>query len=152
VRAVAYAACVLLVALAAAGCGGSGTSVELVWGGPPQPGAGGVVPTDGFASFQQGVDEAWEHSPATAAAEFLRLDERKAARVIVEARSASGEGTGPATVVVTLDGLPDDSIRSERWTLGFGEADGVYTLSSALHEQRCRPGRGHAAFTPGPCV
>lgn len=141
----------LLAALAAAGCG-SGTSVELVWGGPPQPGPGGVVPTDGFAAFQKSVNETWEHSPATTAAEFLRVDERTAARVTVDAKTASGEGTGPATVVVTLDGLPDDSIRSERWTLGFGEADGVYTLTSALHEQRCRPGRGHTAYAPEPCV
>ena len=149
---VRLAACavVLLAALAAASCG-SGTTVELVWGGPPKPGPGGVVSTKGFASFQEGVDEMWERSAAMAAAEFLRLDERKAARITIDAK-AGGEGAGPQIVVVTLDGVPDDSVRSERWTLGFDESDGVYTLTSALHEQRCRPGRGHEGYTPEPCV
>jgi len=149
---VRLAACVapLLAGLAVAGCG-SDTTVELVWGGPPKPGAGGVVSASGFASFQEGVDETWERSAAMASAEFLRLDERKAARVTIDAK-APGEGTGPQTVVVTLDGVPDDSVRSERWTLGFDERDGVYALSSAIHEQRCRPGRGHAAYAPEPCI
>lgn len=149
VRLIAYAA-PFLVALALAGCG-SDTTVELVWGGSPKPGPGGIVSTAGFASFQQGVDETWERSPSMAAAEFLRLDERKAARITIDAK-ASGEGTGPQVVVVTLDGVPDDSIRSERWVLGFDERDGVYTLASAIHEQRCRLGRGHSAYTPEPCV
>jgi len=62
------------------------------------------------------VDEQWEHSAATAAAVFLRLERRRVARVTVDA-TASGEGGGPQQVIVTLDGLPDDSIRSERWRL-----------------------------------
>lgn len=144
-----YAAFAALT-LTLAGCG-SDTTVELVWGGPPKPNAQGVVPTDGFAAFQTSVDEDWERSAAMAAAQFLRLDERTATRTTIDA-TASAEGTGPQTVVVTLDGLPDDSVRSERWTLGFDEQDGVYTLSSALREQRCRPGRGHEAYTPEPCV
>ena len=60
-----------------------------------------------------------------AAAEFLRLDERKAVRTTIDAK-AGPEGGGGQTVVVTLDGIPDDSVRTERWTLGFEEAgDGV---------------------------
>lgn len=149
VRLVAYVA-PLLAGASLAGCGSSATSAQ-VWSGPPGPGAGGVVATDGFASFQRMVDEPWERSPAMAAAEFLRLDERTAAGITIHA-TASGEGTGPQTVVVTLDGLPDDSVRSERWTLGFAERDGVYTLSSATREQRCRAGRGHRGYAPGPCV
>jgi len=149
VRFLTYAAFPLLV-LALGGCG-SDTTVDLVWGGPPQPNAAGVVSTDGFASFQKSVDEDWERSAAMAATQFLRLDRRTSARTTIEGRGPA-EGTGPQTVVVTLDGLPDDSVRSERWTLGFDEEDGVYTLSSALREQRCRPGRGHVAYAPEPCV
>ena len=144
----AYAA--FLAALSLTGCG-SNVDIELVWGGPPQPGAGGVVSVDGFAAYQREVDEHWERSAAMAAAEFLRLDERRAARTTIDGK-ASAEGIGPQTVVVTLDALLDDSIRAERWTLGFDETDGVYTLTAALREQRCQPGRGHQDFSADPCV
>lgn len=144
------AAAAALATLALAGCG-SDVAVELVWGGPPEPGPGGVVSVDGFASFQQEVDEHWERSAAMAATEFLRLDERTAVTTTIEGK-ASAEGTGPQTVVVTLDGLLDDSIRAERWTLGFEEDAGVYRLTAALREQRCQPGRGHQEFTADDCV
>jgi hypothetical protein len=148
VRFPAYAAC--LAALSLAGCG-SDVDVELVWGGPPDPGAGGVVSVNGFAAYQREVDEHWERSAAMTAGEFLRLDERGAARTTIEGK-ASAEGTGPQTVTVTLDGLLDDSIRAERWTLGFEEDNGVYTLTAALREQRCQPDRGHQGFSADPCI
>ena len=148
-RLAGYAAC-LLSALTLAGCG-SDVAVELVWGGPPEPGPGGVVSVDGFASYQREVDERWERSAAMAAAEFLRLDERTARRTTIEG-TASAEGTGPQTVVVTLDGLLDDSIRAERWTLAFEEDADVYALTAARWEQRCQPGRGHQAFSADNCV
>ena len=141
---------VSLSALALAGCG-SDVSVDLVWGGPPEPGAGGVVSVDGFAAYQREVDEHWERSAAMAAAEFLRLDERNAVRTTINGK-ASAEGAGPQTVVVTLDGLLDDSIRTERWTLGFDESEGVYALTAALREQRCQPGRGHQGFSADDCI
>ena len=130
---------------------GSDVDVELVWAGPPDPAAGGAVSTDGFSGFQQEVDEAWERSPAMAAAEFLRLDERKAVRTTIDAK-AGPEGGGGQTVVVMLDGIPDDSVRTERWTLGFEEAgDGVYALTGALRELRCHEGRGHEEFAGEIC-
>jgi hypothetical protein len=150
VRPLAYAA-TSLAALALVGCGGSDVDVELVWGGPPQAGEAGGVSVDGFASFQSSVDEPWERSPAMAAGEFLRLDERTAARTTIDARAETGEGTGAQTVIVTLDGLPDDSVRAERWTLGFEPEDDVYVLAAALREQRCQPGRGHQGFSAAPC-
>ena len=148
-RLFAYAAFVLS-AFALTGCG-SDDAVDLVWAGPPDPGAGGVVSVDGFAAFQREVDEHWEGSAAMAAGEFLRLDERTAVRTTLEGK-ASAEGTGPQTVVVTLDGLLDDSVRAERWTLVFDEGDGVYTLTAALREQSCQRGRGHQNFSADDCV
>ena len=148
VRLLAYAASVS--ALALAGCG-SDTPAELVWGGPPEPGPGGVVSVDGFASFQRDVDEHWERSPAMAAGEFLRLDERTVATTTIEGK-ASAEGAGPQTVVVTLDGLLDDSVRAERWTLRFEEDADAHVLTAALREQRCQPGRGHQEFSADDCV
>ena len=86
-----------------------------------------------------------------AAAEFLRLDERTAARTTIDGK-ASPEGTGPQTVIVTLDGLLDDSVRTERWTLGFEQEDKTYRLTAALREQRCQAGRGHQEFAAEPCL
>ncbi|HJS49574.1 MAG TPA: hypothetical protein VJ745_04565, partial [Gaiellaceae bacterium] len=93
-----FACAASIVALGLAGCG-SDTAVELVWGGPPEPGPGGAVSVDGFASFQRDVDEHWEGSAAMAAGEFLRLDERTATTTTIEG-TASAEGTGPQTVIV----------------------------------------------------
>jgi hypothetical protein len=68
------------------------------------------------------------------------------------AGTAQAEGNGPETVVVTLDGLFDDSTRAERWTLEF-EPDGeTFALTAAQWAQRCQPNRGHQDFTPEPCI
>ena len=142
----------LLCALALGGCDGSSADSEPAWTGPPEPGADGTVPVDGFAEHQEGVDEAWERSSAMAAAEFLRLDERTATNTTIDARAENGEGAGPQVVVVILDGLLDDSVRAERWTLRFEEQDDGYVLARALREQRCQPGRGHPGFSPETCV
>jgi hypothetical protein len=148
VRLVGYAASVLS-ALVLAGCG-SDVVADLVWAGPPDAGTGGVVPTDGFARYQGEVDEDWEGSPALAAGVFLRLDERTAERTTIDAK-AGPEGRGNQTVVVTLDGILDDSVRSERWTLAFREEGDVYTLTAALREVRCRAGRGHEDYSAELC-
>ena len=145
-----YAATVFAAA-ALAGCG-SDVVVELVWAGPPDAAPGGAVSAEGFAGFQQEIDEDWERSPAMAAGVFLRLDERKATRITIDAK-AGPEGGGGQTVLVTLDGIPDDSVRTERWTLGFEEAeDGTYTLTGALRELRCQSGRGHEDFAGDACL
>lgn len=145
--------CAALVAasLILASCGDD-VDGELVWGGPPDAASGGAVSTAGFAGFQREVDAEWERSPAMAAGIFLRLDERQAARTTIDAK-AGAEGGGDQIVVVTLDGLADDSVRTERWTLGFEEAeDGVYALTGALRELRCHEGRGHQDFAGEACI
>ncbi len=148
-RLLGYAA-LLLVAASVTACGND-VEVELVWGGPPDPNSAGIVSTAGFASFQGNVDEHWERSAAMAAAEFLRLDERTAARITIDGK-ASAEGMGPQTVTVTLDGLADDSVRGERWRLAFEQDGETYRLTTALREQRCQPNRGHQGFSADDCV
>ena len=144
-------AALVVASLLLAGCG-SDVDVELVWGGPPDAATGGAVSTDGFAGFQNEVDEEWERSPAMAAGVYLRLDERKATRITIDAK-AGPEGGGGQIVTVTLDGLADDSVRAERWTLGFEEGeDGAYVLTGALRELRCHEGRGHQDFAGEACV
>jgi hypothetical protein len=149
VRFLGYAA-LLVSAAVLAGCGND-VDVELVWAGPPDPESGGIVSTNGFAAYQESVDEHWERSAAMAAAEFLRLDERTAVRTTIDGK-APAEGLGPQTVTVTLDGLLDDSVRAERWTLAFEQDDETYRLTNALREQRCQPDRGHQGFSADDCV
>lgn len=144
-----YAA-LLLGAAALAGCGGDKDN-GATWEGPPDPSADGTVAVDEFNSFMDDVEEHWEGSAAMAAAEFLRLDERTATRTTIDA-TAGAEGAGPETVVVTLDGLLDDSVRAQRWTLTFEPEGDVYRLTEAAWAQRCQPERGHQDFTPEPCL
>jgi hypothetical protein len=146
VRLLACAA--VFITLAVAGCGGEDGAT---WAGPPDPAADGTVAVEDFAVYQEDIDESWEGSAAMAAAEFLRLDERTVARTSIEGR-ASAEGAGPETVTVTLDGLFDDSIRAERWTLTFEPEGEVFRLTGAAWVQRCQPGRGHEDFSTEPCV
>ena len=55
-------------------------------------------------------------------------------------------------MAVTLDGLLDDSIRSSRVVVDAERsADGTWRLRSALREQRCHRGRGHADYEPKRC-
>jgi hypothetical protein len=149
VRLSAYAAlCLTFVALAGCSADGGG---EDEWTGPPEPAADGSVAVDGFADYQDGVDELWERSAELAAAEFLRLEERTAVRTTIAGRS-EGEGGGPRGVTVTLDGLLDDSVRAERWLLLFEPEGETYALGSAVRTLRCQPGRGHEDFSAEPCV
>jgi hypothetical protein len=145
-------AAVLLSVLALAGCSNDGDDEQAaIWAGPPDPAADGTLAVAGFNEYAEGVDEPWERSPAMAAAEFIRLDEKQASHTTI-AGTASPEGTGPETVVVTLDGLQDDSVRAERWVLKFAPDGDVYELTAAEWAQRCQPGRGHQSFTPEPCI
>lgn len=150
-RLAAYAA-VSLSLVALAGCDGNGDdNGDAAWTGPPEPAADGSVSVAEFAGYRDGVEERWEGSAELTAAEFLRLDERTAVRTTI-AGEGVGEGAGPRTVTVTLDGLLDDSVRAERWTLVF-EPDGEsYRLETAVRTLRCHPGRGHPGFAPEPCV
>jgi hypothetical protein len=139
------------IALALAGCGDDGNGDGAVWDGPPEPSADGTVAVDEFGAYLDDVEETWEGSAATVVAQFLRIDERTAARTTI-AEQATGEGTGPVAVVVTLDGLFDDSVRAERWTSQLVPVDSTYELESARRDLRCQPGRGHQTFAPEPCT
>jgi hypothetical protein len=150
VRLASYAA-VFLAFAALTGCDGGNGDGDATWPGPPEPAADGSASVEEFADYRADVDERWEASAELIAAEFLRLDERTAVRTTI-AGVGVGEGEGPRTVVVTFDGLLDDSVRAERWTLVFQPDGESYALESAVRTFRCHPGRGHEDFAPEPCV
>lgn len=119
------------------------------WAGPP-PGLG-KLDVAAFNTYAANVDERWERSPLLTGAEFARLDRERASTTSVVAK-APAEGGSSARVVVTLDGLLDDSIRATRFVLELERARGTWRLTSAAREQRCHEGRGQTGFEPKRCV
>jgi hypothetical protein len=134
---------VLVLALGLTACGSGGKTQER-WS--------GKADVSGFNAFVERARPDLARSPATLAAEFVRLDRVSAGTTSLVARAAP-EGGGPATVVVTLDRLADDSVRAVRYILRFERRDeGSWHLRSAFRSQRCWPGRGHQGFSAAPCI
>jgi hypothetical protein len=131
---------------AVAGCG----SDQATWE-PDALGANVGSLVDDFNAYAEDVDEPWERSPALLAGEFLRLDRTQASRTRIDAE-APGEGTGPATATVTLEGLLDDSVLATRYVLALTRDGEVWRLESAEWTQRCRQGRGHEDYSTEPCL
>lgn len=138
---------VVVATTLAAGCAGDD---HPRWE-PERLGAEVVGLVDEFDAHALEVDEPWERSPTLLAGEFLRVDRAEAARIRIDAEQP-GEGTGPATATVTLDGLLDDSIAAERYVLRLARDGEVWRLRSAQWSQSCRPGRGHVGFSTEPCI
>ena len=139
------AACLPLAA-----CGADSRS-EPQWEGPPPPDASGRLAVDEFNEYLAGIDDETGRSPVAAAITFLGLDDTGASVTSIVAR-ATAEGSGPTVMTVTLDRLADDSVRAQRFVLTFTPDGDGWTLRSARVGQRCWPGRGHATFSPEPCV
>jgi hypothetical protein len=148
-----YAAAVLAAAaLALSACGEKDEPSAVAppkWAGPST--ALGKLEVSAFNAYAADVDERWERSAVLTAAEFARLDREQAATTSVVARAAP-EGGATARVVVTLEGLLDDSVRATRYVLELERQGGTWRLTSAAREQRCHKGRGHADFDATPCV
>jgi hypothetical protein len=63
------------------------------------------------------------------------------------------ESVDQADVVVTLDGLLDDSVRATRFDVHLTrQSDQSWRIDSARWSQQCQPNRGHQDFTPALCV
>lgn len=138
------------LALAVVPLAACGSSSGSEWAGPPRPDGGGSVSIGGFNDYLDANGEA-ASSPVVAATRFLRLDRTAGTTTSVIAHSTE-EGSGPTTVVVTLDRLPDDSIRAERYLLAFTQSNGEWRLASAVSARRCWPTRGHQDFSTEPCL
>ena len=130
----------LVFALGVAACGGRDEAAPAAWSGPsfPYP-ADGVLPVGDFRAYADSVDADWERDPAALAHEYTRAHDG----------DVSVDGT---RVTVVRDGLEDDSVRAERFTLQLAREGDVWALVSARRDQRCQEGRGHQQFGPELCV
>src|SRR5713101_7041707 len=135
----------LLGVLALGGCGG-GSGLEVEWPGPPGPSANGTVAVGPFDDYLAKYED-YASSPEALATEFLRLDEREAATTSLTLGHGPRTSVEEVRLAVTLDGLADDSIRSERYELVVEKRGSNWRLMSARRTQRCQAGHGHQDFS-----
>jgi hypothetical protein len=143
---------ILLLAsvLALAGCGSS--TPEAEWTGPPKAKPNGTLDVTEFNDFLATGGDAFASLPIAAVAKYLGLSTSTASFTKVESTSP-GEVRNFAEVVVTLEGLLDDSVRGARYTIELQEDQGgMWRLRTAEWAQRCQRGRGHQEFSPKPCL
>jgi|SRR5688572_9338858 len=120
------------------------------WNGPPRPDESGHIAVEGFNGFLSRHPDV-ARSPVRAAIEFVRLKDPTALTTTVRSRSSQLENPREVRVMLTEDGLPDDSIRAVRHVLEFKRTGRRWKLESARRTQRCQPRRGHQQFSPRPC-
>lgn len=143
-------AVIALVALGGCGYGDDDdakttTKVEpATWTGPPKPAENGTISVEGFNEYAESLPQA-RRAPRPLAIEFVRP--REPYQVTTKMRIGGG------TVFVLRDNLEDDSVRAERYELGFGLiTGGVWRLFTAKVAYRCQPRRGHQGFSPELCL
>jgi hypothetical protein len=121
------------------------------WPGPPRPDDNGYMDVDRFNRFlSRHTDLA--RSPIRATVEFVDLKDPRALTTTIREVAEQLENPSEVRVILTQDGLPDDSIRAVRFTLEFRRAGRQWRLGSARRTQKCQPGRGHQGFSAKPCV
>jgi hypothetical protein len=126
------------------------------WAGPGPLREDGSVDVTVFNTYVDEVDAGWTRSPLRMALEFLALgdpsDPDSGALITMAEERASPEGGTEATVIVTMQGLHDDSVQGIRYTLEFQKQESGWILMSAVWGQRCAQRRGHQDYTVEPCI
>lgn len=141
---------VLLAAVLALAACGSSSARHDEWS-RPQARPDGTLPVSAFNEFLAHKGQDFAHSPIEAVTKFLRLDDTSAAMTTLRATSP-GEVRNFSEVVVTLDGLLDDSVRATRYTIELQrDAGGMWRLRAADWAEQCQPDRGHQDFSPNRC-
>ena len=106
--------------------------------GPPDPDADGGVSVETFEAYRETVDEQWENAPVLLAAEFVKLEERTAAKMSI---SEGNGGEGTHTVTVDLTESLDDAVRAEHWVLTIEPVEDSFRLVSATRTLQARSSR-----------
>ena len=72
--------------------------------------------------------------------------------VIIEILKPSAEESETSVILITLDGLMDDSVRAKKYKLNMKRREeGWWEVSQAKQAQSCWPQRGHQEFSGDPC-
>ena len=103
-------------------------------------------------SAQQAGDAGWTATPLGVVLRYLGDVTAETRSTVVEAIRPSAESHDRIVVVVTREGLLDDSVRGvkDRMELVKDPA-GFWTIAQSLRAWTCWPGRGHAEYLADPC-
>jgi hypothetical protein len=99
----------------------------------------------------QAMRQSWSYSPISVALK-LAGEQMDTPAVQVEAKSLTGsELITEARVIVKKEGLLDDSLLSEIYSVKLYLAGSIWQVSTAYKAWNCREGRGHSEFNSSPC-
>lgn len=144
---------VALVACTLAACASDDGSREAGdWAGPRVRASTASVDVAEFNRIAEREEAEWERSPLLTAIEFAGAEDADAASTTAELRG-EGEARERAAATITLAGLRDDSVHARRYEIELTRSeDGTWRVEAATWAQRCAAGRGHASFSPEPCL
>jgi len=110
----------------------------------------GEIDVSGFNSYLKSAEPPISTSPCDAAYVFAAGIVENGPEVTV---NVAPEGTPDATATIVAEGLEDDSIAAQRWTLQFASANGDrIKVVQANTEYRCQKGRGQRNFSSELCM
>lgn len=145
-----------LAVLAVAGCAGDGetTTVTVTVTRPatPEPGrTGDLEPAIEFVNAAApSAKGSWAQSPITTAGRFLTVVGSFARETTIT--TPTPEAGLRSIVVITQEGLLDDSVRAVRYQLRLRlAADETWRIESATRTFACHPGRGQQDFGTALC-
>jgi hypothetical protein len=96
--------------------------------------------------------EFWVKMPTLVAANFAGAFSETKKRT-VEIISPSAESSRSLEVILTDDGIADESVRSVQYKLKLRvDSAGIWYVTTAGKAQRCWQGRGHQDYSSAPCI
>jgi hypothetical protein len=103
-------------------------------------------------SAHQTADGGWTTTPLGVISRYLGDVASETHSAIVEVVRPSAEAQDRVLVMVTREGLLDDSVRGTKDRLELvRDPAGFWSIASALRAWTCRPGRGHAEYLADSC-
>jgi hypothetical protein len=103
-------------------------------------------------SAHQTADGGWTTTPCGVVSRYVGDVTVETRSAIVEVNRPSAETHDRVIVMVTREGLLDDSVRGTKDRLELvRDPAGYWTIAVALRAWACQPGRGHAEYLSEPC-
>jgi hypothetical protein len=100
----------------------------------------------------QAADGGWTTTPLGVVSRYLGDLTAETQAAIVEVMKPSAESHDRVIVMVTREGLLDDSVRGMKDRLELvRDPAGFWSIAGALRAWTCRPGRGHVEYLADLC-
>lgn len=91
----------------------------------------------------------WKMDPVIVSLKFIGLFEGK--KQIIERINESAESLDKTLILITNEGLLDDSVMGIKYKIVLKKAGDVWLIQNAGKAVKCWPGRGHSNYSPEPC-